>query len=244
MIQDRRGPYRSVGWGLQAVDGSGGVVADIQAAIGSGYRVDGAAPAASVGVLKAGDEGDRLAPTVKGTVVVAPTTGVLVDVEVEGAVAGAADVEGDDDVVVVVGSCVLVRRAGATRRHDRQGSQSHSCRGPTFHDRAHSSRLPGGGGGHPRCMGPLRKSTTPGRHEPEQHAPAGFVHRQQPEAKARCRRSGFLLPPARGDRLHLQSEACGRVTKDSFPGSWYTACSAGCMKVAVATGSPVPRLRA
>jgi len=62
--------------------------------------------------------------------------------------------------------------------------------------------------------------------------------------KARCCRSGFLLPPARGDRLRLQSEACGRVTKDSFPGSWYTACSAGCMKVAVATGSPVPRLRA
>jgi len=45
------------------------------------------------------------APTVKETAVVAPTTGVLVDVEVEGAVAGAADVEGDDDVVVVVGSC-------------------------------------------------------------------------------------------------------------------------------------------
>ena len=49
----------SVGGGTQAIDGSGGVVAHIQAAIGSGDRVNGAAPATAIGVLEAGHEGDR-----------------------------------------------------------------------------------------------------------------------------------------------------------------------------------------
>jgi hypothetical protein len=51
----------------------------------------------------------------------------------------------------------------------------------------------------------------------------------------------FADPPGGMGR---QPEKCGRLTEDGRPGSWYTACSATRRVVAVAGGSPVPRLRA
>lgn len=49
---------------------------------------------------------------------------------------------------------------------------------------------------------------------------------------------------ARPVKSGRQRVKCGRDTQEDRPGSWYTACSAACRVVAVAGGSPVPRLRA
>ncbi len=69
------------------------------------------------------------------------------------------------------------------------------------------------------------------------------IVRIERDRKRRAGRGPTPFPDQTGDRGR-QPEKCGRVNEDGRPGSWYTACSAGRRVVAVAGGSPVPRLRA